>query len=142
MPTMGAFEAVRQARAGGVQPEAGNGAVERRVAEAEDAPVGGDEPVPVPGGGRRDPDHRTLQMDAPRGAVERGRAEREDAAVRADQPVAVGGRLHREGLRVPRRAEVVRALRHAGRQRAGAEAHEGDRDPVRVDAADVASCWT
>ena len=68
------------------------GAVERGVAEGEDAAVGGDEPVAVAGGRGGDADDGRGEAAAAGGAVERGVAEGEDAAVGGDEPVAVARR--------------------------------------------------
>ena len=67
---MGAFRLLRQARAGGVQPTAGDGAVEARIAEGEDAAVGGDEPVATPVRRGGDADDGPLEMQRAGGAVE------------------------------------------------------------------------
>ena len=49
MPTIGALRLLGWPDPAGCSPTAGDGPVERGVAEAEDAAVGGDEPVPVAG---------------------------------------------------------------------------------------------
>ena len=94
-PHDGCVEAVRQARAGGMQAATGDGTVEARIAEGEDAAVGGDEPVAAPVGRGGDADDGALEMQRAGGAVELGRPEAEDAAVRSHQPVPVRRRGRR-----------------------------------------------
>ena len=91
MPTIGASRLLGSPDPAGMEAEAGDGAVVVRVAEAEDAAVAGDEPIPAAGDGGRDADDRALQRDAAHGTVEGGGAEAEDPAVGADQPVAPRG---------------------------------------------------
>ena len=59
-----------------------------RVAEGEDAAVGGDKPVTAAGRVMRHPDHGCVEMQVARGSVEVRVAEGEDAAVGGDEPVA------------------------------------------------------
>ena len=118
-----------------MQPDPGDGAVVRGVPEAEDAAVGGDEPVTGAAGRRRDAHDGSLQRRTAHGAVEGGGTEGEDAAVRADQPIATRRRVHGERLGGPCPGEVVRPLCHIGRQRADSEADERDRVPVCADGA-------
>src|SRR5229473_2140165 len=78
------------------EAERPGGAEEARVAEGEDAAVGGDEPVALRvGGGGHAPD-RLAEAERPGGAEEARVAEGEDAAVGGDEPVAlrVGGGGH------------------------------------------------
>ena len=102
-----------------MKPEAGYGAVELRVAVAEDPAVGRVEPVPTMVSRRHDADHGSLQVQAPRRSVELGLTEREDPAVGSDEPVtararhvAIGERAgSRRGVRRrPRRGDDVAAL--------------------------------
>ena len=83
----GHVEAVREPRTGGMEPEAGYGAVELRVAVAEDPAVGGVEPVPAVVRRGHDTDHRPLQAQAPCRSIELGLTEGEDPAVGAHEPV-------------------------------------------------------
>ena len=53
---MGAFRLWGSPEPAGFEAVAGDGAVESGVAEGEDPPVGSDEPVTAPVGGRRDAD--------------------------------------------------------------------------------------
>ena len=83
MPTMGLFRRMLP-----VDPK------NRAVAEAEDAAVGGDQPVAGAVGRRRHADDRLVQVLAAHGAEEAGVAEAEDAAVGGHQPVPVRARRH------------------------------------------------
>src|SRR5574341_2695970 len=89
---LGAGDDLRYRR---VQVHAAGRPVEARVAEAEDAAVAGDQPVPLAGrrGGHAD-DRRVEVSGAERAEVRR--VEGEEAAVVGDEPVAlsVGGRGH------------------------------------------------
>ena len=73
----------------GVHASASRRAVERRIAESEDAAVVPDEPVAAAVGRRGHADDRQVQADGTRRTVEGGVAVAEDAAVRSHQPVAV-----------------------------------------------------
>ena len=87
------------------------GAVEARVSEGEDAPVGGDEPVAGAARGGCDADDRLVENDVPRGAVEARVSEGEDAPVGGDQPVAVSTRCDGcvdDGLVQPEGPQVAR----------------------------------
>ena len=59
-----------------------------RVAELEDAAVGGEQPVAAAVGGARHPDDRPVQRDVAGAPAELLVAEREDAAVGRDEAVA------------------------------------------------------
>ena len=92
--------------------------VEARVAEREDAAVGGNEPVAASVRRRRDADHRLVEVHRARRAVEPRGAVAEDAAVLGEQPVAgarrVGGDAdERRVQRHRRRAERPRAAESA-----------------------------
>ena len=75
-----------------MEPEARNGAVELRIAVAEDPAVGCIEPVATVVFSRNDANDGPLELDAAGRAVELCGPEAEDAAVRSDEPIAVGGR--------------------------------------------------
>ena len=74
---------------GSVERPAAHGAVERRVAEAEDAAVGGHHPVALAVGSRGHADDRRVEPQRARRPVEPRVAEAEDATVGGHQPVAV-----------------------------------------------------
>ena len=87
---MGAFSEFASP-ASRMEAEARNRAVETRVAECEDASVGGVEPIPSLVGGGNDSDNGPLESQRSSRSVELGRAEGEDATVRTDQPIAMTG---------------------------------------------------
>src|SRR5207245_933263 len=74
---------------GPVEGQAARRAVEAGVAEAEDAAVGGHQPVAPSAGGGGHAHDGPVEGQAARRAVEAGVAEAEDAAVGGHQPVAV-----------------------------------------------------
>jgi hypothetical protein len=61
------------------------------VAKAEDATIGGDEPIPTKVGGLGHADDRLVEDDAARRAEEGGVPKGKDAAVRGDQPIPESG---------------------------------------------------
>src|SRR3546814_4717742 len=76
-----------------VELHGAGGAVEAGVAEREDPPVGGDEPVPASGGCGGHADDGLVELHGAGGAVEAGVAEREDAPVgMAPTPTGSGDR--------------------------------------------------
>src|SRR5271167_799378 len=68
----GRVEAVRKARACGMEADSGYRSVELGVSIAEDAAVRGVEPVPAVVGRGHDADHGELQVQAPGRPVELG----------------------------------------------------------------------
>ena len=103
-----------------VEDGAAHRAAEGGIAEGEDPPVGGHQPVAVAGRRGGDAHDRLVERRAGHRAMQRGVAEGVDAPVRAHQPVAVAGRGgghadHRggEGLTAHRAAE----RRHPRRRR-------------------------
>ena len=101
----GRVEAVREARSGGMEPEAGYGPVELGVAVAEDSRRRRRRASSRRGRRRHNADHGSLQVQAPGRPVELGLTEGEDPAVGADQPVAARARHVGVG---ERRAKPVR----------------------------------
>ena len=80
-----------------VQMDGTRRAVERRIAEREDAAITGGEPVAHSVGCRGNADDWLIQVDGPSRSVELGIAVGEDAAVTGDEPVALTVRRGRHG---------------------------------------------